>query len=95
MERKRYLTAVVGIIVLFAVGLELFFIFSAPYGDGLEKTLERAHVEEPEPVYKAPLDYGDNYAEAFVSGLIGFAAVFAIGYGTAKILGRRNAAGAG
>jgi len=79
MFKRKDLLMISGIIILFAIGLVGFFIFSAPYGDGLEKTMEEAEVEESEPVYQAPLDYGDNYALALSMGCIGFAiTLFAI-----------------
>ena len=56
---------------IFAVGLVFFFIFSAPYGDGLEKTMEKAGVEESEFAYHAPLDYGDSYPVSLVMGVVG------------------------
>lgn len=70
--KERYLKAVMVIILVFCVGLVLFFIFSEPYGDGLENTMESADVEEGEPTYNAPLDYGDNYFSALLMGLLGF-----------------------
>jgi hypothetical protein len=72
ISKNPYLKATVGMIVIFCIGLVFFFIFSEPYGDGLEKTMENADVEEGEPSYNAPLDYGDNYITALVMGLIGF-----------------------
>ena len=79
MFKRKDLIIISGIIILFGIGLVGFFMFSAPYGDGLEKTMEEAEVKESEPVYQAPLDYGDNYALAFFMGCIGFAiTLFAI-----------------
>jgi len=92
MVPNRYFLAVGGIVVLFAVGLELFFLFSAGYGDGLEKTMERAGAEESPPIYEAPLGYGNNYATAFLAGLCGFSLLFLVAYGSGRLLGRKNAA---
>ncbi len=80
MFRKKDLLIFAGIIILFSIGLIGFYIFSAPYGDGLEKTMESADVEEAEPVYTAPLDYGDNYLYTFSLGCIGFAVTLLIIY---------------
>jgi hypothetical protein len=46
-------------------------MFSADKGDGLEKTMEEAGISEGEPVYQAPLSYGEDYPSAFVAGIIG------------------------
>jgi hypothetical protein len=83
--------AIAAIIMLFAVGLVGFFMFSAPYGDGLEKTMENAEVEEGEPVYSAPLDYGDNYPLAFFMGCIGFAITMLCVYLFAWFMRRKDA----
>ena len=82
----RYLTAIIGTIVLFAIGLVFFFIFSAPYGDGLEKTMEISGVEGHEQIYSAPLDYGENYTTALIMGIIGFFAVLVVTYGLSKAI---------
>ena len=46
MFNKKSLLVIIGIIILFAIGLVGFFIFSAPYGDGLEKTMDAGDVED-------------------------------------------------
>lgn len=74
MEYKNYLKIIIGIIILFCIGLVFFFLFAEPYGDGLEKTMEEAEYEE-ESSYNAPLDYGSNYFTALLAGLFGFFAV--------------------
>jgi hypothetical protein len=86
LNTTRYGLAIVGIVILFAIGLELFFLFSAEHGDGLEKTLEKAGVMEGEPVFKAPLDYGDDYTSAFLAGLLGFAVLFLLAYGLGRFV---------
>lgn len=86
MFKKNNLFVIFSIIMLFSIGLVGFFIFSAPYGDGLEKTMEFAEFEESEPVYHAPLDYGDNYPLAFSMGCIGFAISLLCLYLFGKIL---------
>lgn len=90
MLERRYLKAVAGILVAFAAGLVLFFIFSAPYGDGLEMTMEHGGVEESEPVYKAPLDYGEDYPAALLVGILGFAVVLGSVYLVGKGLGKKG-----
>ena len=89
-DRKNFL-AITGIIAFFAIGLVGFFIFSEPYGDGLEKTIEDGGVEESEPVYHAPLDYGDNYALAFSMGCLGFAVTLLCIYSITWFLRKKDA----
>lgn len=91
MFNKKDLIVITGIILLFAIGLVGFFVFSAPYGDGLENTMENAEVEESEPVYSAPLDYGDNYALAFSMGCLGFAVTLCGIYIISWLLRQKNA----
>lgn len=71
MER-RYVTAIIGLVLLFAIGLVGFYVFSATSGDGLESTMEENGVSEGEPVWSAPLDYGDDYGGSLVMGIVGF-----------------------
>lgn len=78
------------ILSIFAIGLVFFFIFSAPYGDGLEKTMEEGEVEEGEPVYQAPLDYGDDYLTAFAMGAVGFFAVLLVIFVLGRFLGKKD-----
>lgn len=87
---KKYIKASLCIIIIFCIGLVLFFIFSAPYGDGLENTMEEGEVSESEPAYQAPLDYGDGYFSALLMGLIGFIIVIFCVLLYAKILRKRN-----
>ena len=91
MLNKKDLMIFSVIIILFAIGLVGFYIFSAPYGDGLEKTMENAEVEESEPVYTAPLDYGENYQTTFFLGVIGFAVTLFGVYGLSWVLRKSNA----
>ena len=83
------LTVLAAILAIFAVGLVGFYMFSADYGDGLEATMEDAGVEESEPVYMGPLDYGDNYLSSLLMGIIGFFIVLSAGYLLARLL-RKN-----
>jgi cobalt/nickel transport protein len=69
---KRYVKAIVGLILIFAMGLIGFYIFSAAYGDGLESTMQDNGVSEGEPVWSAPLNYGDNYGGSLMMGIVGF-----------------------
>ena len=71
LEPKR-LKAIAIILAIFAIGLVGFYLFSAQYGDGLETTMDEAGIEESEPVYSGLLDYGDNYLQSLVLGILGF-----------------------
>ncbi len=63
--------------MLFAVGLIFFFMFSADYADGLEKTMEEADAGE-ESTFESPFSYGENYPHALVSGILGFLVMFIV-----------------
>jgi cobalt/nickel transport protein len=76
MIEKRYWMAFLGLMVAFAVGLAGYFAFSSNYGDGLERTMQDNGVSEGEPIYTAPMSYGDSYGGAFLAGAVGFAIVF-------------------
>jgi hypothetical protein len=87
---KRLAGTVIIIFGIFAIGLVFFFIFSAPYGDGLEKTMEEADAEEGEPMYEAPLDYGEDYLTAFAMGVIGFFAVLLVILVLGRFMGKKD-----
>lgn len=87
---KKYVMAIFGIIMIFAVGLIFFFLYAEPYGDGLEKTMENAEVEEEEQSYSAPLDYGDNYIAALIMGIVGFVIVLFCVLLYAKFMRKKN-----
>lgn len=91
MDNKKNVLIILGIIILFAIGLVGYFIFSEPYGDGLEKTMEEAEIEESEPVYSAPLDYGDNYPLAFSMGCLGLAITLFCIYFLAWMMRKKHA----
>lgn len=83
LREPRIRLAVVGLVVLFALGLIGFYHFSANKGDGLEATMEEGRVEEGEPVWSAPLEYGEDYGHSLAMGLLGFLLLMALtlGYG--------------
>ena len=88
----RQARAICIILCIFAAGLVFFFIFSEPYCDGLEKTMEEGEVEEGEPVYQAPLDYGSNYSMSLAMGVLGFFVVFLVILVLGHLLGRKDEA---
>jgi hypothetical protein len=92
MKHWKLFRVVIVILAVFAVGLVFFFLFSAQYGDGLEKTMEEAGVAEGEPAYEAPLDYGGDYLSALGMGILGFLAVVGLVLLLGRILGREDEA---
>jgi hypothetical protein len=90
MLEKKFLISIFSIIVLFGIGLVFFYIFSAPYGDGLEKTMEIAGVTESEPIFQAPFDYGTNYITSLIVGCIGFFLVLCIFIIIGRTLRKKN-----
>lgn len=72
MER-RYILASMGILVLFAIGLVGFFVFSDGLPDGLDKTMEGSGADPGDPWFTAPLEYGEDYLTSLLMGVIGFA----------------------
>lgn len=90
MFDKKNVKTVIIILLLFSIGLVFFYIFSAPYGDGLEKTMEATGVQEAEPFYHAPLNYGENYPSTLLMGFLGFLAALFIVFLCAKLLRKKN-----
>ncbi len=90
---KRYLKAIAILFVIFAIGLVGFYAFSAMYGDGLEKVMEENGVSEGEPVWTAPLDYGDGYGGSLLMGIIGFFVVMLVFVGLYLLVRSRKRAG--
>lgn len=81
MIGRKHLVAIAVILVAFSIGLVGFYIFSADKPDGLENVMEENGVEEGEPVWHAPLDYGDSYLGSLIMGMVGFALVFVLFFG--------------
>ncbi len=93
MMEKRYLKAIAALFVIFAIGLVGFYAYSAMYGDGLEKVMEENGVSEGEPVWTAPLDYGDGYGGSLLMGIIGFFVVMLVFVGLYLLVRSRKRAG--
>ena len=87
---KKYLKAIIGIALAFSIGLIFFFIFSASYGDGLERVMENAGVKEGKILYKAPLNYGNNYFSVLLMGFVGFFIILFIICLYGKLLRNKN-----
>jgi tryptophan-rich sensory protein len=89
IERK-YIIAIAAILIAFSIGLVAFFIFSEGKPDGLEHIMDQNGVQEGQPVYHAPLDYGSGYIGALVMGLVGFAIVLLVMLAYIKILRKKK-----
>lgn len=68
------------IVVLLAIALP----FASENPDGLEATMEKVGLEE-NPLYEAPLDYGETWGQSLIMGVIGIVLVFGVSYGLAKL----------
>ncbi len=72
-----------GVFVLFAVLVPVYFAFSNGLPDGLDKQLEENRVQEKEPVYNPPfsqlIDYGSDIPLYIVNGLIGGSVLIIVG----------------
>ena len=83
-----------GVFVLFAVLVPVYFAVSNGLPDGLDKQLEENRVQEKEPVYNPPfsqlIDYGSDIPLYIVNGLIGGIVVLIIGLILARILSARG-----
>ena len=88
---KPYLKVVIAISLVFMLGLALFFLFAAEFGDGLENTMESAGAEEGEPVFNAPLDYGDSYPVSLAMGFVGALATLILVWSVGRGLGKEDA----
>jgi cobalamin biosynthesis protein CbiM len=88
---RSYLKAAGAIILIFAVALVGFFIFSASLPDGLEQVLGSQGFTEGTPVFQSPFGYGSNYLEALLAGLLGFGLILAMVLGFRYVAARRKA----
>jgi cobalt/nickel transport system permease protein len=78
--------ASLAILLVFALALPLYFLYSSEGEDGLERTMSDAEVEEQEQVLSAPFSYGDEYFAALFAGLLGFLVVALVALGLMKSL---------
>jgi len=79
--------AVVAILIVFALALPLYFLYSSEGKDGLERTMENANASEGEPLVTSPFSYGENYFTALFAGMIGFLAVALTSLGILRLAG--------
>jgi cobalt/nickel transport system permease protein len=67
--------AAIAIIIVFALTLPLYFLYSSQGRDGLEKVMQNAGTSDGRPVISAPFGYGQSYFSALFAGILGFLAV--------------------
>lgn len=82
--------ASLSILLVFALALPLYFLYSSEGEDGLERTMSDAGVGEQEQLLSAPFSYGDEYFAALFAGLLGFLVVALLALGLMKILARKT-----
>ncbi|MCJ7561495.1 MAG: hypothetical protein MUO84_00595, partial [Thermoplasmata archaeon] len=77
--------ATVAVLIVFALALPLYFMYSSEGADGLEKTMEDAGVDEGDTVLTSPFEYGETYFAALFAGILGFVATALVGLGLLNI----------
>ena len=85
---RRYVKAVIVLIVAFAIFLPLYYVFSYGKNDGLQETIQQGGSSEGGSWWTAPFSYGANPLETFAVGVLGLAAVFLAMYGTLRLVRR-------
>lgn len=86
LSSSKLAMASLAILLVFALTLPLYFLFSSEGEDGLERTMSDAGVEEQEQVLSAPFSYGEEYFAALFAGLLGFLAVALVALGLTRAL---------
>lgn len=82
--------ATVAVLIVFALALPLYFLYSASGEDGLEATMTDAEIEEGDALVSSPFSYGESYFTALFAGIIGFLAVALASIGALKVLRGRK-----
>jgi cobalt/nickel transport system permease protein len=67
--------AVIAILIVFALALPLYFLYSSQGKDGLEKVMQHAGTAGGKPLISSPFEYGQNYFSALFAGILGFLVV--------------------
>jgi len=67
--------AAIAIIIVFALTLPLYFLYSSQGKDGLEKVMQNSGTSEGRPMISTPFGYGQDYFSALFAGILGFLAV--------------------
>ncbi len=81
------LRATMAVLVIFALALPLYFLYSSEGMDGLEQTMADAGTEEGDAVLTSPFGYGESYFAALFAGMIGFVAVALVALGLLRVMG--------
>ena len=63
------------ILIVFALMIPLYIVYSSEGRDGLEQTMEEAGTEDGTPLLSAPFNYGETYLQILMAGIVGFLAV--------------------
>ena len=82
----RTAQATLAVLVVFALALPLYLLYSSQGEDGLEKTMTDADVGEGDALLTSPFEYGDSYFAALFAGVIGFVAVVLASLGILRIM---------
>jgi hypothetical protein len=90
--KRRYVKALVVLVVAFAVAIPAFYYFSYGKNDGLQQSVSQGGGNPaPNPIWTPPLSYGTNPFETFLFGLIGFGLILLLVYGLLRVVRvRRN-----
>lgn len=67
--------AVVSILIVFALMIPLYIVYSSEGRDGLEQTMIDSGSGESSPLLAAPFDYGESYLQILMAGILGFLVV--------------------
>ncbi|OGS56709.1 MAG: hypothetical protein A3K60_02465 [Euryarchaeota archaeon RBG_19FT_COMBO_56_21] len=84
---SKTLQASLAVLVVFALALPLYFLYSSEGMDGLERTMDDAGIEEENAMLASPFGYGESYFAVLFAGVIGFVAVALIALGLLRAIG--------
>ena len=80
------LNATLAVMVIFALALPLYFLYSSEGMDGLEKTMDDAGTQEGDALLSSPFGYGESYFAAIFAGMAGFVSVTLVALGLLRIV---------
>jgi len=87
---SKVVQATAAVLVVFALCLPLYFMYSSEGADGLEKTMEDSGVTEGEAVLTSPFSYGEDYFAALFAGMLGFVVVALSAIGLLTVIRSRK-----
>jgi uncharacterized membrane protein YphA (DoxX/SURF4 family) len=82
--------ASIAILVVFALALPLYFLYSSEGRDGLENVMQNSGATEGSPLISSPFGYGQNYFTALLAGILGFLAVALVATGILRLVRMRG-----